>query len=262
MDRTLILVKPDAFARNLTGEIIARFERKGLRIAALKQMLVTEELAKQHYAEHDGKPFFGELVEFITSGPIVAMVLEGPEAVEGRAPGDRRDGPARGHDGVDPRRLRRRGRAEHGSRVRLPGVRGARGVAVLPGARLTPRLTLASASPQRRAILEQLGVPFDVRPADVEERMTGEPRVVVEVNAVAKASAVPGALVLGADTIVAVDGATSASPATRRRPVPTSRGSAGARTPSTAGSRSSATARWRAPRWLRPRSPCARSTTG
>jgi nucleoside-diphosphate kinase len=82
VDRTLILVKPDAFARNLTGEIIARFERKGLRIAALKQMVVTEELAKQHYAEHDGKPFFGELVEFITSGPIVALVLEGPEAVK------------------------------------------------------------------------------------------------------------------------------------------------------------------------------------
>ena len=82
MDRTLILVKPDAFARNLTGEIIARFERKGLRIVALKQMIVTEELAKQHYAEHDGKPFFGELVEFITSGPLVAMVLEGPEAVK------------------------------------------------------------------------------------------------------------------------------------------------------------------------------------
>ena len=82
MDRTLILVKPDAFARNLTGEIIARFERKGLRIAALKQMVVTEELAKQHYAEHSERPFFGELVEFITSGPIVAMVLEGHEAVK------------------------------------------------------------------------------------------------------------------------------------------------------------------------------------
>jgi nucleoside-diphosphate kinase len=82
MDRTLILVKPDAFARNLTGEIIARFERKGLRIVALKQMVVTEELAREHYAEHDGKPFFGELVSFITSGPIVAMVLEGTEAVK------------------------------------------------------------------------------------------------------------------------------------------------------------------------------------
>jgi nucleoside-diphosphate kinase len=81
VDRTLILVKPDAFARNLTGEIISRFERKGLRIAALKHMTVTEELAKRHYAEHEGKPFFGELVEFITSAPLVAMVLEGPEAV-------------------------------------------------------------------------------------------------------------------------------------------------------------------------------------
>ena len=82
MDRTLILVKPDAFARNLTGEIIARFERKGLRIVALRHMQVTEDLAKQHYAEHEGKPFFGELVEFITSGPLVAMVLEGTEAVK------------------------------------------------------------------------------------------------------------------------------------------------------------------------------------
>ncbi|MCW2966378.1 MAG: Nucleoside-diphosphate kinase [Solirubrobacteraceae bacterium] len=82
MDRTLILVKPDAFARGLTGEIIARFERKGLTLAALKQMQVTEELAKEHYAEHDGKPFFGELVEFITSGPLVAMVLEGNDAVK------------------------------------------------------------------------------------------------------------------------------------------------------------------------------------
>ena len=82
MDRTLILVKPDAFARNLTGEILARFERKGLRIAALKQMVVTEALASQHYAEHDGKSFFAELVEFITSGPLVAMVLEGTEAVK------------------------------------------------------------------------------------------------------------------------------------------------------------------------------------
>ena len=81
MERTLILVKPDAFARGLTGEIVARFERKGLAIVAMRHMHVTEELAKQHYAEHDGKPFFGELVSFITSGPIVAMVLEGQEAI-------------------------------------------------------------------------------------------------------------------------------------------------------------------------------------
>jgi len=81
MDRTLILVKPDAFARNLTGEIIARFERKGLKIVALRAMTVTRELAERHYAEHAERPFFGELVEFITSGPIVAMVLEGRDAV-------------------------------------------------------------------------------------------------------------------------------------------------------------------------------------
>ncbi len=82
MDRTLILVKPDAFARSLTGEIIARFERKGLRIVALRHMTVPVELAERHYAEHAEKPFFGELVEFITSGPIVAMVLEGIDAVK------------------------------------------------------------------------------------------------------------------------------------------------------------------------------------
>ena len=81
MDRTLILVKPDAFARGLTGEIIARFERKGLKIVALRHMTVTRELAERHYAEHAERPFFGELVDFITSGPIVAMVLEGVDAV-------------------------------------------------------------------------------------------------------------------------------------------------------------------------------------
>ena len=82
MDRTLILVKPDAFARGLTGEIIARFERKGLRIVALQHMVLTEDTAQSHYAEHEGKPFFGELVEFITSGPLVAMVLEGGSAIK------------------------------------------------------------------------------------------------------------------------------------------------------------------------------------
>jgi nucleoside-diphosphate kinase len=81
MDRTLILVKPDAFERGLTGEVVARFERKGLRIVALKHMLVERDLAEEHYAEHREKPFFGELVEFITGGPLVAMVLEGHEAV-------------------------------------------------------------------------------------------------------------------------------------------------------------------------------------
>jgi nucleoside-diphosphate kinase len=81
-ERTLILVKPDAFARGLTGEIILRFERKGLRLVALRQMKLDTGLAEQHYAEHEGKPFYGELVQFITSGPLVAMVLEGHRAIE------------------------------------------------------------------------------------------------------------------------------------------------------------------------------------
>jgi nucleoside-diphosphate kinase len=81
MERTLILVKPDAFARNLTGEIIARFERKGLRLVALEQMTMTRVMAERHYAEHAGKPFFEELVAFITSGPLVAIALEGDQAV-------------------------------------------------------------------------------------------------------------------------------------------------------------------------------------
>lgn len=81
MDRTLILIKPDAFARGLTGEVIARFERKGLVIMAIKGMTVERDQAERHYAEHAEKPFFGELVEFITGGPLVALVLEGDQAV-------------------------------------------------------------------------------------------------------------------------------------------------------------------------------------
>ena len=81
MEQTLILVKPDAFARGLTGEIIARFERKGLKIVALKLLTTPRDLAETHYAEHEERPFFGELVDFITSAPLVAMVLEGDDAV-------------------------------------------------------------------------------------------------------------------------------------------------------------------------------------
>ena len=81
MSRTLILVKPDAFERALTGEVLARFERKGLRIKALKLIQADEAIANEHYAEHTEKPFFGELVSFITGGPLVAAVFEGHEAV-------------------------------------------------------------------------------------------------------------------------------------------------------------------------------------
>jgi nucleoside-diphosphate kinase len=80
-ERTLILVKPDAFERQLTGEIVTRFERKGLKLVAMKQMQADEHLANTHYEEHADKPFFGELVSFITRGPLVAMVLEGESGV-------------------------------------------------------------------------------------------------------------------------------------------------------------------------------------
>jgi nucleoside-diphosphate kinase len=82
VSRTLILVKPDAFERGLTGDILSRFESKGLRPVAMKLMEVDEELANSHYAEHAEKPFFGELITFITRGSLVAMVLEGDQAVD------------------------------------------------------------------------------------------------------------------------------------------------------------------------------------
>ncbi len=81
MEKTLILIKPDAFDRHLTGVLIARFERKGLTIAALERRRLDLETARQHYAEHEGKPFYDDLVEFITSAPLVAMVMEGESAV-------------------------------------------------------------------------------------------------------------------------------------------------------------------------------------
>jgi nucleoside-diphosphate kinase len=80
-ERTLVLVKPDGVERGLVGEVLGRIERKGLKLAALELRRINRQLAEQHYAEHDGKPFFGSLVEFITSGPLVAAVVEGPRAV-------------------------------------------------------------------------------------------------------------------------------------------------------------------------------------
>ena len=79
-ERTLVLCKPDCVERNLVGEVIGRIERKGLKVVALEMRKLDEATAKQHYAEHDGKPFFGDLVSFITRSPLVAMVVEGPEA--------------------------------------------------------------------------------------------------------------------------------------------------------------------------------------
>ena len=81
MEKTLVLVKPDGVRRGLSGEIIARFENRGLQIVALKLMQISRPMAEKHYAEHVGKPFFDSLVEFITSGPVVAMVVKGDHAI-------------------------------------------------------------------------------------------------------------------------------------------------------------------------------------
>ncbi|HEV8653821.1 MAG TPA: nucleoside-diphosphate kinase [Actinomycetes bacterium] len=80
-ERTLVLCKPDAVARGLVGEVVRRLERKGFRLVAMDLRTLDEATAKQHYGEHEGKPFFDELVSFITSGPLVAICVEGPEAV-------------------------------------------------------------------------------------------------------------------------------------------------------------------------------------
>jgi len=82
LERTLVIIKPDAVQRGLIGEIIVRFERRGLRIAALKLMHIDEALARRHYAIHEGKPFYEPLVRYITSSPVVVMVLEGNDAIE------------------------------------------------------------------------------------------------------------------------------------------------------------------------------------
>ena len=82
MERTLVIIKPDGVQRGLIGDIVTRLERRGLKVAALKMIHMDEALARKHYAIHEGKPFFEPLVKYITSAPVVAMVMEGPKAIE------------------------------------------------------------------------------------------------------------------------------------------------------------------------------------
>lgn len=82
MEKTFVMLKPDAVQRNLCGDIISRFEKRGLKLVAMKMLVISNEMAEQHYGEHVGKPFFQSLVDFITSGPVVAMVWEGQNAVQ------------------------------------------------------------------------------------------------------------------------------------------------------------------------------------
>ena len=108
METTLVLLKPDAVQRGLAGEIVSRLEKTGLKIKGMKLMHVSQDLANQHYGEHVGKPFFDGLVSFITSGPIVAMALEGNDAVAivrksmgATNPADSPPGTVRGDYGID-----------------------------------------------------------------------------------------------------------------------------------------------------------------
>ncbi|PPA71265.1 nucleoside-diphosphate kinase [Jeotgalibacillus proteolyticus] len=82
MEKTFLMVKPDGVQRGLIGEVVSRFEKKGFKLAAAKLMVIPEELAKKHYGEHAERPFFGELVDFITSGPVFAMIWEGEDVVK------------------------------------------------------------------------------------------------------------------------------------------------------------------------------------
>ena len=123
-ERTLVLVKPDGVERKLVGEVLGRIERKGLDLVALELRTVDRELADQHYAEHDGKPFFESLLEFITSGKVLAAVVEGPRAIRAFRQLAGGTDPVEKAAGHDPRRLRPGDAVQPRARLGLPGVGG------------------------------------------------------------------------------------------------------------------------------------------
>ena len=125
-ERTLVLIKPDAMRRGLAGEILRRFEQRGLELKEARLVEVDEELAREHYAEHAEKPFFGELVEFITSGPTLALVLEGEGAIATVRTTMGATNPADAASRDDPRRPRAVDAGQPRPRLRLAGVGRAR----------------------------------------------------------------------------------------------------------------------------------------
>ncbi len=133
-ERTLVLVKPDGVARGLVGEVLGRLERKGYRFVAAGAAHARPRDREEHYAEHAGKPFFGELVDFITGGPLVAAVAEGPEVIESWRTLMGATDPVKAAPGHDPRRLRDADRREPRARLGLAGVRRPRDRALLPRA--------------------------------------------------------------------------------------------------------------------------------
>ena len=132
-ERTLVLVKPDGVARGLVGDVLGRIERKGLRLAALELRTLGRETAEGHYAEHRERPFFASLVDFITSGPLVAAVVEGPRAIEAFRQLAGATDPVKANHRQHPRRPGPRGAEQHRARFRLGRVGQARDRAVLPG---------------------------------------------------------------------------------------------------------------------------------
>ena len=135
--RTLVLIKPDAVRRGLVGNVLSRFESKGLTLVALEQRHIDGEQADRHYAEHVERDFYPPLRAFVTSGPMVALVLEGDEAIEVVRAHQRRHRRSQGRPGHHPRRPVALQPREPRPRVRLPGVRGPRDRALVP-APLTP----------------------------------------------------------------------------------------------------------------------------
>ena len=221
--RTLILVKPDAFERGLTGEVLARFERKGLTLTALKLVSAEEATAHEHYAEHTERPFFGELVAFITGGPLVAAVFEGVEAVKAARqligatnPIEAETGSIRGDFGTEVTFNLVHGSDSDESAEREIGIWFPELGLEHPGP--VQQLILASASPRRRELLSLLGLEFEVVATGIEELTEGEPAVLVVENALrkARAAARPDAVALGVDTDVVLDGRLLGKPERRR----------------------------------------------
>ena len=224
MERTLILAKPDAYARNLTGEILARFERKGLRPVALRVLTMTRDDGRAPLRRARREAVLRRARRVHHLGAAGRDGARGAVGDRRRAPGDRRDQPARGGAGLDPRRPRARDRREPRARLRRPRVGGARDRDLLPSCdeaagELIPRdrLVLASRSPQRRAILEALGVQFVVRPSGLrrgERRAAGDGRARERARQGARrARARAGETVLGVDTVVELGGRLYGKPA-------------------------------------------------
>ena len=136
-ERTLVLIKPDGVARNLIGEVLSRIERKGLTIIGLELRTLDRSTAEAHYAEHAAKPFFADLVDFITSGPLIAAVVEGPDAIVAWRTMMGATNPVTAAPGHDPRRPGHRDAGERHTRLGLPGVRRPGDRAVLPRPGLT-----------------------------------------------------------------------------------------------------------------------------